>query len=62
MTLELVVMRVIVGLLAGWVAGYVMKDGGYGPKGDLILGVVGSIVGGWLFSVLGSRRTRGWSR
>jgi uncharacterized membrane protein YeaQ/YmgE (transglycosylase-associated protein family) len=53
MTLELVVMWVVVGLLAGWVAGYVMKDGGYGLKGDLILGVVGSIVGGWLFSVLG---------
>src|SRR5512146_1651356 len=53
MTLELVVMWVVVGLLAGWVAGYIMKDGGYGLKGDLILGVVGSIVGGWLFSVLG---------
>ena len=53
MTLELVVMWVVVGLLAGWVAGYVMKEGGYGLKGDLILGVVGSIVGGWLFSVLG---------
>lgn len=52
MTLELVVMWVVVGLLAGWVVGYVMKDGGYGLKGDLILGVVGSIMGGWLFSVL----------
>jgi uncharacterized membrane protein YeaQ/YmgE (transglycosylase-associated protein family) len=53
MTLELVVMWVVVGLLAGWVAGFVMKDGGYGLKGDLVLGVVGSIVGGWLFSILG---------
>ena len=52
MTLELVVMWIVVGLLAGWVAGYVMKEGGYGLKGDLLLGVVGSIVGGWLFSVL----------
>lgn len=52
MTLELVLMWVVVGLLAGWVAGYVMKEGGYGLRGDLILGVVGSIVGGWLFSVL----------
>ncbi|RPH99061.1 MAG: GlsB/YeaQ/YmgE family stress response membrane protein [Zetaproteobacteria bacterium] len=45
-------MWVVVGLLAGWVAGYVMKEGGYGLRGDLILGVAGSIVGGWLFSVL----------
>jgi uncharacterized membrane protein YeaQ/YmgE (transglycosylase-associated protein family) len=52
MTLELVVMWIVVGLLAGWVAGHVMKEGGYGLMGDLLLGVVGSIVGGWLFSVL----------
>jgi uncharacterized membrane protein YeaQ/YmgE (transglycosylase-associated protein family) len=52
MTLDLVVMWVVVGLLAGWVAGYTMKEGGYGLKGDLILGVVGSVVGGWLFLVL----------
>ena len=51
MTVELVVMWIVVGLLAGWVAGHVMKEGGYGLKGDLLLGVVGSIVGGWLFSV-----------
>jgi len=50
--MELVAMRVVVGLLAGWLAGYVMKDGGYGLKVDLILGVVGSIVGSWLFSAL----------
>ena len=52
MTLGMFVMWVAVGLLAGWVAGYVMKEGGYGLKGDLILGVIGSFVGGWLFSVL----------
>jgi uncharacterized membrane protein YeaQ/YmgE (transglycosylase-associated protein family) len=43
---------VAVGLTAGYLAGYVMKEGGYGLTGDLILGVVGSIVGVWLFSVL----------
>jgi uncharacterized membrane protein YeaQ/YmgE (transglycosylase-associated protein family) len=53
MTLGMFVMRVVVGLIAGYVAGHVMTDGGYGLTGDLILGVVGSIVGGWLFSILG---------
>ena len=46
-------MWVVVGLMAGWLAGFVMKSGGYGLKGDLILGLVGSIVGSWLFWALG---------
>ena len=39
---------VVVGLLAGWLAGIVMKDGGYGLIGDLLLGVFGSVAGGWI--------------
>ncbi len=53
MTLGMFAMWVLVGLVAGWLAGIVMKSGGYGLKGDLILGLVGSIVGGWLFWALG---------
>jgi uncharacterized membrane protein YeaQ/YmgE (transglycosylase-associated protein family) len=41
---------IIVGLIAGWLAGVVMKGGGYGLVGDLVLGIVGAIVGGWLGS------------
>ena len=52
MTLGMYAVWVAVGLTAGYLAGYVMKEGGYGLTGDLILGVVGSIVGVWLFSVL----------
>jgi uncharacterized membrane protein YeaQ/YmgE (transglycosylase-associated protein family) len=44
---------IIVGLIAGWLAGQVMKGGGYGILLDIILGVVGGIVGGWLFGALG---------
>jgi uncharacterized membrane protein YeaQ/YmgE (transglycosylase-associated protein family) len=44
---------VVVGLLAGWLAGIVMKGGGYGLVGDLVLGLVGSVVGGWIFRTLG---------
>lgn len=53
MNMEMFVMWVVVGLMAGWLAGIVMKSGGYGLKGDPILGLVGSIVGSWLFRSLG---------
>jgi uncharacterized membrane protein YeaQ/YmgE (transglycosylase-associated protein family) len=53
MTLQMFAMWVVVGLMAGWLAGFVMKSGGYGLKGDLILGLVGSIAGSWLFWALG---------
>jgi len=42
-----------VGLIAGWLAGQVMKGGGYGIVVDILLGLVGGIIGGWLFGALG---------
>jgi len=53
MRLELLVMWVLVGLLAGWLAGFVMKGGGYGLIGDIALGLVGSLLGSWIFRILG---------
>jgi uncharacterized membrane protein YeaQ/YmgE (transglycosylase-associated protein family) len=44
---------IVVGLIAGWLAGQVMKGGGYGALVDIILGMVGGIVGGWVFGMLG---------
>jgi uncharacterized membrane protein YeaQ/YmgE (transglycosylase-associated protein family) len=44
---------ILIGLAAGWLAGQVMKGGGYGLLGDLIVGVLGALLGGWLFGVLG---------
>jgi uncharacterized membrane protein YeaQ/YmgE (transglycosylase-associated protein family) len=44
---------VLVGLMAGWLAGRIMKDGGYGLKEDMVLGLVGSIAGGWIFRTMG---------
>jgi uncharacterized membrane protein YeaQ/YmgE (transglycosylase-associated protein family) len=43
----------IVGLIAGWLAGKVMRGGGYGVVGDMIVGVIGALIGGWLFGRLG---------
>jgi uncharacterized membrane protein YeaQ/YmgE (transglycosylase-associated protein family) len=44
---------VVVGLLAGWLAGFAIKGGGYGLIGDMVLGLVGSVVGGSIFRALG---------
>lgn len=44
---------IIVGLIAGWLAGQVMKGGGYGVLVDIILGLLGGVLGGWLFGALG---------
>jgi uncharacterized membrane protein YeaQ/YmgE (transglycosylase-associated protein family) len=44
---------IVVGLIAGWLAGKVMKGGGYGVFADIILGLLGGLVGGWVFRVLG---------
>ncbi|HEX7555853.1 MAG TPA: GlsB/YeaQ/YmgE family stress response membrane protein [Leptolinea sp.] len=45
---------ILVGLIAGWLAGKVMKGSGFGLLGDILIGIVGALVGGWLTgSVLG---------
>jgi len=44
---------IIVGLIAGFLAGKVMKGGGYGVLIDIILGMLGAILGGWIFGLLG---------
>lgn len=43
----------VVGLIAGWAAGKIMKGGGYGTVMDIILGIVGAVVGGWLLGFFG---------
>jgi len=44
---------IVVGLIAGWAAGKIMKGGGYGTVMDIVLGIVGAVVGGWLLGMLG---------
>ena len=43
----------IIGAIAGWLAGKIMSGGGYGLIGDIIVGVIGAVLGGWLFGKLG---------
>ena len=50
---------ILVGLVAGWAAGKIMKGSGYGPLMDILLGIVGAIVGGWIMRLLGFYTTGG---
>jgi uncharacterized membrane protein YeaQ/YmgE (transglycosylase-associated protein family) len=43
----------IVGLIAGFLAGKVMKGGGFGVVMDIVIGIVGAIIGGWVFGLIG---------
>ncbi len=43
---------IIVGLIAGWLAGLVMRGGGYGVLGDIILGIIGALLGGFIGAAL----------
>jgi uncharacterized membrane protein YeaQ/YmgE (transglycosylase-associated protein family) len=44
---------ILIGIAAGWLAGQIMKGGGFGLVGDLIIGVIGALLGGFLFKMLG---------
>jgi uncharacterized membrane protein YeaQ/YmgE (transglycosylase-associated protein family) len=44
---------ILIGLIAGWLAGQIMKGGGYGVVGDIVVGVIGALLGGWLCGQLG---------
>ena len=52
MLLDIIIFLVI-GAVAGWLAGQIMKGGGFGLVGDIVVGIIGSVIGGWLFSLLG---------
>ena len=42
----------IVGVVAGWLAGTLVKGGGFGLIGDIVVGIIGAFIGGWLAGVL----------
>jgi uncharacterized membrane protein YeaQ/YmgE (transglycosylase-associated protein family) len=44
---------IVVGLIAGWLAGKVMKGGGFGVLMDIVIGMIGAVLGGWIFGMLG---------
>jgi uncharacterized membrane protein YeaQ/YmgE (transglycosylase-associated protein family) len=44
---------IIIGLLAGWIAGTVTRGRGFGCLVDVVLGLIGAVIGGWIFTRLG---------
>jgi uncharacterized membrane protein YeaQ/YmgE (transglycosylase-associated protein family) len=44
---------IVLGILAGWIAGKIMRGSGFGLLGDLVVGVVGSLLGSFIFGLLG---------
>jgi uncharacterized membrane protein YeaQ/YmgE (transglycosylase-associated protein family) len=53
MDAQTLVIWLIVGAVAGWLAGMVVKGGGYGLIGDIIVGIVGAFIAGWLLPRIG---------
>jgi uncharacterized membrane protein YeaQ/YmgE (transglycosylase-associated protein family) len=53
MTLETLIIWLIIGAIAGWLAGAIVKGGGFGVVGDIVVGIAGAFIGGWLLPQLG---------
>ena len=52
-TTQNLIIFLFIGIVAGWLAGKIMRGSGFGLLCDLVVGIVGAFVGGWLFGVLG---------
>lgn len=50
---ESLVVILLIGLIAGWLAGQIVKGSGFGLLGDIIIGIVGAFIGDWLLPKLG---------
>jgi uncharacterized membrane protein YeaQ/YmgE (transglycosylase-associated protein family) len=53
MSTEHLLLFLVIGIVAGFLAGKIMKGAGYGLVADLIIGVIGSFIGGWVFRLFG---------
>ena len=53
MPMETLLIWLIVGAIAGWLSGVIVRGGGFGLLGDIVVGIVGAFIGGWLLPKLG---------
>lgn len=53
MDLTSLIIWLLIGAIAGWLAGKIMKGGGFGLIGNIVIGIIGAFVGGFLFGFLG---------
>jgi uncharacterized membrane protein YeaQ/YmgE (transglycosylase-associated protein family) len=51
--IESIIVWLIVGAIAGWLAGLIVKGGGFGLLGNIVIGIIGAVVAGWLLPTLG---------
>jgi len=52
MDLWSIIIMLVIGGVAGWLAGLIMKGGGFGLIGNIIVGIIGGFIGGWLLSLV----------
>ncbi len=60
MTLESLIVLLIVGAIAGWLAGQIVRGYGFGLVGNIVVGIIGAVIAGWLFPRLGVPLGGGW--
>ncbi len=53
MGIESIIIWLIVGAIAGWLAGLIVQGGGFGLLGNIVIGIIGAVVAGWLLPQLG---------
>ncbi len=53
MDINSLLIMLAIGAISGWLAGIIMKGGGFGLIGDIIVGIIGAVVGGYLFGLFG---------
>ena len=53
MDIQALIIFLIIGAVAGWLAGTLIKGGGFGLLGNIVVGVIGAVIGGFLFGLLG---------
>ena len=51
MAIETLLIWLLIGGIAGWLAGLIMKGDGFGLVGNIVIGILGSLIGGWLFGM-----------
>lgn len=62
MPVQSIIVWLIVGAIAGWLAGKVVRGGGFGLIGDIVVGIIGAVIAGYLFPYLGINLGTGFIR
>jgi uncharacterized membrane protein YeaQ/YmgE (transglycosylase-associated protein family) len=60
MALETLLVWLVVGAIAGWLAGLIVKGYGFGLIGNIVVGIIGAVIAGWLFPKLNIPLGAGW--